>query len=151
VSPKASLDEVKRAFRQLAREWHPDINPCPEAAAYFREINRAYSFIAGNGDPARLILLCEVVEIKHQYAAHLQAMKRVMELAGIEPDPPMPEGNPQDEFSRKQRDLGFHLAMLCPRCKRRESCDKATGFDLVRDMHEEIQAKFMRKFFGGRR
>ncbi len=41
VDRKASADEVKKAFRQLARKYHPDINKDPGAEAKFKEINEA--------------------------------------------------------------------------------------------------------------
>ncbi|MFB6351092.1 MAG: DnaJ domain-containing protein, partial [Bradymonadaceae bacterium] len=38
VSPDADSDEIKNAFRRLAREYHPDRNPDdPEAEARFKE------------------------------------------------------------------------------------------------------------------
>lgn len=46
LSPGAELDEVKRAFRQLAFELHPDLHPDdPKAAEKFRELNEAYVFL----------------------------------------------------------------------------------------------------------
>jgi molecular chaperone DnaJ len=42
VSPEATLDEVKAAFRKLAFTLHPDLNPSPKAAEQFRELNEAY-------------------------------------------------------------------------------------------------------------
>ncbi|MDR3641333.1 MAG: DnaJ domain-containing protein [Humidesulfovibrio sp.] len=42
VSSKAGLDEVKAAFRKLAFALHPDLNPAPDAAEKFRELNEAY-------------------------------------------------------------------------------------------------------------
>jgi curved DNA-binding protein CbpA len=42
VSPKAGLDEVKAAFRKLAFCLHPDLNPAPDAAEKFRQLNEAY-------------------------------------------------------------------------------------------------------------
>lgn len=42
VPPQATLDEVKAAFRKLAFQLHPDLNPSPKAAEQFRELNEAY-------------------------------------------------------------------------------------------------------------
>ena len=43
VERAASTEEIKRAFRRLARETHPDANPDdPHAEARFREIAEAY-------------------------------------------------------------------------------------------------------------
>jgi hypothetical protein len=38
----ASEKEIKKAFRKLAFEWHPDLNPSPEAEKKFIAINDAY-------------------------------------------------------------------------------------------------------------
>ena len=46
VSKDASEKEIKKAFRKLAREFHPDSNPDdPAAEARFKEINEAYETI----------------------------------------------------------------------------------------------------------
>ena len=43
----ADADAVKRAFRKLAREFHPDVNPNnKEAEAKFKEINEAYEVLS---------------------------------------------------------------------------------------------------------
>ena len=43
ISPAASADEIRQAFRQLARQYHPDANPDdPGAAEHFKVINEAY-------------------------------------------------------------------------------------------------------------
>lgn len=42
--------EIKRAFRRLAQQWHPDVNTEPEAQARFKEINEAYQVLS---DPQR--------------------------------------------------------------------------------------------------
>ncbi|MEM4625241.1 MAG: molecular chaperone DnaJ [Candidatus Pacearchaeota archaeon] len=48
VSKNASQDEIKRAFKQLARKYHPDVNPNnKEAEEKFKEINEAFQ-ILGN-------------------------------------------------------------------------------------------------------
>ena len=46
VSPDASDDEIKRAYRKLAKKYHPDVNPGDqEAARKMQEINAAYEQI----------------------------------------------------------------------------------------------------------
>src|SRR6059058_1462031 len=43
----ATLIEIKRSYRRLARKYHPDINPGDHTAeAHFREITRAYETLA---------------------------------------------------------------------------------------------------------
>ncbi|GLP74761.1 chaperone protein DnaJ [Mycobacterium antarcticum] len=45
VSKGASDSEIKRAYRKLARELHPDVNPDEEAQAQFKEISVAYEVL----------------------------------------------------------------------------------------------------------
>jgi molecular chaperone DnaJ len=47
VSENASADEIKKAYRRLAKQYHPDANPNnTEAAERFKEIGEAYSVIS---------------------------------------------------------------------------------------------------------
>jgi molecular chaperone DnaJ len=46
VSKNASDAEIKRAYRKLARELHPDINPDEQAQAKFQEISVAYEVLS---------------------------------------------------------------------------------------------------------
>ena len=46
VSPDASDEEIKRAYRKLAKQYHPDLNPGDEVAAKkMQQINAAYDQI----------------------------------------------------------------------------------------------------------
>lgn len=45
VTPAATLEEIKRAYRGLAAEYHPDKNKSPDAAGRFREISDAYELL----------------------------------------------------------------------------------------------------------
>jgi len=50
VERSASDAEIKRAFRRLAQQWHPDVNTDPTAPERFKEINEAYQVLS---DPQR--------------------------------------------------------------------------------------------------
>lgn len=46
VSRSATPDEVKKAYRQLARQHHPDVSDASDAEARFKEINEAYEVLS---------------------------------------------------------------------------------------------------------
>lgn len=46
VQRTATPEEIKKAFRRLAREYHPDVNRDPGAEAKFKEINEAYEVLS---------------------------------------------------------------------------------------------------------
>ncbi|MCA9674015.1 MAG: J domain-containing protein [Kofleriaceae bacterium] len=47
VGKDADDADVKRAYRELARKWHPDLNPdSPDATERFKEINEAYAVLS---------------------------------------------------------------------------------------------------------
>ena len=49
MSSSATQDEIKSAYRKLAKQYHPDLHPGDEAAAEkFKQVNEAYSVV---GDP----------------------------------------------------------------------------------------------------
>ena len=46
VSENSSSDEIKKAYRKLARKYHPDVNKDPKAEDKFKEINAAYEVLS---------------------------------------------------------------------------------------------------------
>jgi len=46
VPRDASADAIKKAFRQLARKYHPDVSKAPDAEARMKEVNEAYTVLA---------------------------------------------------------------------------------------------------------
>jgi curved DNA-binding protein len=52
VSRNAPQDEIKRAYRKLARKYHPDVSKEPKAEERFKEVNEAYE-VLGDSDKRR--------------------------------------------------------------------------------------------------
>ncbi|MFD3005768.1 DnaJ C-terminal domain-containing protein [Thermus tengchongensis] len=46
VPRNATQEEIKRAYKRLARQYHPDVNKSPEAEERFKEINEAYAVLS---------------------------------------------------------------------------------------------------------
>ena len=46
VNRQATTDEIKRAYRKLARKYHPDVNKDPGAEERFKQINEAYAVLS---------------------------------------------------------------------------------------------------------
>jgi molecular chaperone DnaJ len=46
VAKGASADEIKKAYRKLARQHHPDVNKAPDAEAKFKELSEAYEVLS---------------------------------------------------------------------------------------------------------
>jgi hypothetical protein len=50
IPVNSSSDDIKRAYRQKARMYHPDINPSPEAKDKFILATEAYEFLIANSE-----------------------------------------------------------------------------------------------------
>ena len=66
VPRNASQDEIQRAYRQLARTYHPDINHDPRAEDRFKEVSEAYDVLS---DP----------QTRHRYDAFGRDFRQVPE------------------------------------------------------------------------
>lgn len=81
ISENANVDEIKRAYRRLARKYHPDLNKAPGSNEQFRQVNQAYETLSnprkrqhydryGQTEPLE-------VEIKFDYAQTSSAFAEV--------------------------------------------------------------------------
>ena len=54
VDKNASADDIKKAYRKKAKQYHPDLNPGDkEAEAKFKEANEAYEVLSDEQKKAR--------------------------------------------------------------------------------------------------
>ncbi|OMF34168.1 molecular chaperone DnaJ [Paenibacillus sp. FSL H8-0548] len=49
VGKDASADEIKKSYRQLARQYHPDVNKAADAESKFKEVKEAYDVLGDDG------------------------------------------------------------------------------------------------------
>jgi len=144
ISPDASPGEIKRAYLDLARRYHPDINRSDGAGEIFQRINEAYAYVTARRDLTELSLKCEMVKAKADYAEGLQVFKRAKVLAGIAPQ--AARGPATGELGKQLQMLGMYLLLVCPGCQWRERCNHGTRFDEVEEIHQELMAKAMNRF-----
>ena len=57
VSKDASDDDIKKAYRKLARKYHPDVNKTKEAEEKFKDISEAYDVLSKKEDRQKLSLI----------------------------------------------------------------------------------------------
>ena len=64
VSKSASKDEIKKAYRKLSKQYHPDINKEPDAADKFKEIAEAYEVLSDDQKKAHMTNLVIQIQIR---------------------------------------------------------------------------------------
>ena len=72
VKKDAPEDEIQKAYRKLARKFHPDVNKAPEAETKFKEIGEAYEVLK---DPDK----------RQKYDQYGSAWKRAQQTGGTPP------------------------------------------------------------------
>ena len=158
VSPDAGADEIRRAYRQLARRYHPDISG-DDRGTVFLEVSRAYevlndperrrSYDASREaehfppSPARAEWLADEVAIDFpSVSALLDSMRDAFfgstAFPGLSAEIVL---SPQEAFRGTTVPLGVPVRRTCPRCGGRgetweEWCAGCGGCGETRALHE---------------
>jgi DnaJ-class molecular chaperone len=153
VSPDAGADEIKRAYRQLARRYHPDISGDDRGAA-FLEVSRAYEVLSDlsrrrsydttqEGGRSRPDWLADEVAIDFPSVASVldqmrQAFFGETPAASVSAEVIL---SPQEAFYGVSVPLDVPLRRTCPRCGGRgevwgEWCATCVGDGEVATAHE---------------
>ena len=53
LGKNASDEEIKKAYRKLARQYHPDVNKASDAETKFKEVKEAYDVLSDAGQRSR--------------------------------------------------------------------------------------------------
>ena len=129
VTREATLEDVKRAYRRLARRFHPDINPGDELAAVrFREIALAYETLI---DPDS---------------------RRRYDLVGHRAEPPAAPGSGSKGLISRPactRTCSPRSATCSPTSSRGERAHTAGGAGRGADLHQTVTLSFEAALRGG--
>lgn len=58
----AEPEQVRKAYRQLVKRWHPDVNPDPQAIFQFRKIQQAYDQLSSNSFRRESVIITPTAE-----------------------------------------------------------------------------------------
>lgn len=132
VPPNASADAVKRAFRKLARDLHPDSNPGKDTTAQFQKISLAYEILKDpkkradyNAEGARRMRAAQ--EAKANAHAYSQSTSQTR---------PQTQTHPPHVAPKQGRTPSRHYAELrmCASCGCLSAQPRITSFMAVRGM-----------------
>ncbi len=156
VSPDAGAEEIKRAYRQLARRYHPDISG-DERGAAFLEVSRAYEVLRDaerrrsydralttpTSHPARAEWLSDEVAIDFPSVASVLDRMQHAFFGSLPPATLSAEVllTPEEAFWGTTVPLGVPLRRTCPRCGGRgeiwqEWCAACGGAGEIAAAHE---------------
>ena len=76
IRPGATTDEVKKAYRTLARRYHPDVNPTSEARSQFLQLKEDYQQVLKDRELASPIALSDTSAVERLYQDHPYRLRR---------------------------------------------------------------------------
>ncbi len=90
ISPNASIDEIKAAYRKLALKYHPDTAKCDESA-HFLKIQEAYDNLRDSGKRKNYDQQCDQARIRRRVTENVFRSRPVYDLfiqdLSINPEP----------------------------------------------------------------
>lgn len=133
VTQSAAVEEIRRAFREKMREWHPDINPSAEATSMTQRLIVAYKIL--NDAEARS---------RYDFEYSKRIRERARQTADKRSDP-KPYANEPESFS-KQAEPGRHTSNHSPRTPVYEDPDLDRWVHTARREAAEEWRKFAADF-----
>ena len=142
VVPTASQEEIKRAYRKLARKYHPDVSKEPDAEARFKDVAEAY----------------EALSDAERRAAYDDVAKRRPQGEAFSPPPGWDSG-----FEFSDRDGGsqggagnfdhsdFFESLFGRQGMRGQRAQRAQGPVTGQDHHAKVQIDLLDSYRGGQR
>src|SRR5262245_9179110 len=172
VPRNASDADVKRAFRNLARELHPDVSSEPDADVRFREVAEAYEVLSdperrgiydrfgkaglkrGGFEPAFTDLgsLADLVAAVCGEAVRVGGAGRQRSRRGADVQAVV-ESDLEDAFTGATVAVPLDVALPCERCETRgaepgtgmRQCSTCGGSGVVRSVTQNIFGQFVQK------
>ena len=133
VNKSASKDEIKSAYRKLAKKYHPDINKEPGAEEKFKEVQEAWDVL---GDEKQEALVCFFLDTKNQVLEQKKIFKGTLNSATVHPREIFKEAlrlstariivvhnHPSGDTTPSENDLSL--------TKRLEECGHLLGIELL--------------------
>ena len=89
VSQTAKKEEIRKAYRQLAAQYHPDRNPDPAATEKFRQITKAYE-VLGDEERRKLYDRYGDIALNPNFKGFVQPLLKICSSA-VAQTPPVAE------------------------------------------------------------
>ena len=119
VPPDASEQEIKEAYRRLAKQYHPDLNREPEAQAHFIEITSAYEVLVDpvkrrDYDALRATYLKGTPDTQETIWSQPQYTPPSPQHQAPQPSPSAARPRPTSRFNSPRSRIILFVALLLP-------------------------------------
>lgn len=108
LNSSATIDEIRRAYRILARRYHPDVNPGAASEEKFKKVAQAYGVLSEPDKRKQYDLELERAEVERStrgraFTEYARAAQHARARQSAKPGPrPRPMSSPRPEFSKDQ-------------------------------------------------